>query len=138
VTRRAGGRPPLTPDQRCQRFWDRERHDLEVYSRLTERQRRRQPHWQLRERQWRKAALLTLMAGGELPESLARMWALVGFPSGLLPLGTEEVRPAFAPQATGLPSGLFSHYAEDVRRRAASGTPWSSPWGSPWSRPTKR
>jgi hypothetical protein len=76
VTRRARGRPSLTLEQRGQLFWDRERHDLERYSRLTERQ-RRQPYSQLRERQWHKAALLTLMAGGELPKSLARMWAPV-------------------------------------------------------------
>jgi hypothetical protein len=69
---------PAFADTRAagQLFWDRERHDLERYSRLTERQ-RRQPYWQLRERQWHKAALLTLMAGGELPKSLARMWAPV-------------------------------------------------------------
>jgi hypothetical protein len=87
---------------------------LQVYGRLPKRQ-RIQPKWQLRERQWHKAALLIMLAGGELPEAIARL------------LPAEAAVPALIPKATGLPSGLFS----DVPRRAAGGTPWGSPWGRP-------
>jgi hypothetical protein len=62
----------MTRSRTPQRFWEREHHDLSVWHRLTPRQ-RRQPYWQRREIQWRKAALLALMAGVELPEAVARM-----------------------------------------------------------------
>jgi hypothetical protein len=120
VKYRAGG-PTL--EQRAQRFWERERRDLEVYAGLTKRQ-RCQPKWQMRERQWRKAALLTLAAGGELPEALARMFPL-----------PPEIRPlAPSPATRLLRKGLLSSGSvQDVPRRA-SGTPWGSAWGSAWSR----
>jgi hypothetical protein len=112
VTRRTGDRPPLTLEQRRQRFWEQERRDAAVYARLTKAQ-RQQPRWRHRAAQWENAAKLALilgLAGDELPEPLARMFA--------------------PPPATG----LFASHLADVPRRGAGGTPWGSAWGSPWSR----
>jgi hypothetical protein len=117
VKRRGGDRSSLTLEQRRQRFWERERRDAEAYGRLTDRQRRTQTKWQLREIQWQNAAKIGLImpTPGELPEPVAR-----------------AIRAA-AP-VTGSPIGSLGLCLADVPNPSA-GTPWGSSWGSPWRRP---
>jgi hypothetical protein len=87
VRGRGRNRPSLTLEQRRRRFFDRERHDFEVWPRLTPRQ-RRSPYWREREAQWQNAGkigLLLHLAGEEPPEPLARALAPpppIGSPSG--------------------------------------------------------